>query len=125
MRGTKYKSSSGTYWKLYRLVYERATGDKIKDQNKPWHAYGTRKSYALQQSIRRKEITTNNPILGAPCTRNSADHVSSNTFPIPEIVYDPSLVFSPHVILLGIVFDDQALAAPSLTSPENLSRLKH
>ena len=27
--GTKYKSSLGTYWKLYRLVYERATGDKI------------------------------------------------------------------------------------------------
>lgn len=30
MRGTKHKSSLGTYWKLYRLVYERATGDKIK-----------------------------------------------------------------------------------------------
>jgi hypothetical protein len=49
--------------------------------------------------------------------------VSSNTFAIPEIVYDPSLVFSPHVILLGMIFDDQAFAAPSLTSPEELSRL--
>src|SRR5215469_2980796 len=28
-RGTKHKSSLGTYWKLYRLVYERATGEKI------------------------------------------------------------------------------------------------
>jgi len=27
--GTKHKSSLGTYWKLYRLVYERATGQKI------------------------------------------------------------------------------------------------
>jgi len=27
--GTKHKSSLGTYWKLYRLVYERATGEKI------------------------------------------------------------------------------------------------
>lgn len=28
-RGTKYASSLGTYWKVFRLVYERATGDKI------------------------------------------------------------------------------------------------
>jgi hypothetical protein len=49
--------------------------------------------------------------------------MSSNTFPIPEIVYDPSLIFSPHMILLGMIFDDQAFAAPSLTSPEKLSRL--
>lgn len=57
------------------------------------------------------------------CTGNSADHVSSNTFPIPEIVYDPSLIFSPHVILLGMIFDDQAFLAPNLTSPEGLSEL--
>ena len=25
-RGTKHNSSLGTYWKLYRLVYQRATG---------------------------------------------------------------------------------------------------
>ena len=49
--------------------------------------------------------------------------MSSNTFPIPEIVYDLSLIFSPHVILLGMIFDDQVFAAPSLTSPEKLSRL--
>ena len=29
MRKTKHKSSLGTYWKVYRLVYERATGKKI------------------------------------------------------------------------------------------------
>jgi hypothetical protein len=29
LRGTKHASSLGTYWKLYRLVYERATGEKI------------------------------------------------------------------------------------------------
>ena len=28
-RGTKLASSLGTYWKLFRLVYERATGAKI------------------------------------------------------------------------------------------------
>lgn len=30
IQGIKYKSSLGTYWKVYRLVYERATGDKIE-----------------------------------------------------------------------------------------------
>ena len=29
MRRTKFKSSLGTYWKVFRLVYERATGQKI------------------------------------------------------------------------------------------------
>lgn len=28
-RGTKKSSSLGTYWKVFRLVYERATGDKL------------------------------------------------------------------------------------------------
>ncbi|KAF2679214.1 hypothetical protein K458DRAFT_422443 [Lentithecium fluviatile CBS 122367] len=28
-RGTKHVSSLGTYWKVFRLVYERATGEKI------------------------------------------------------------------------------------------------
>ena len=28
-RGTKLASSLGTYWKVFRLVYERATGAKI------------------------------------------------------------------------------------------------
>lgn len=31
-RGTKHKSSLGIYWKLYCLVYERATGEKINGQ---------------------------------------------------------------------------------------------
>jgi uncharacterized protein DUF3435 len=49
--------------------------------------------------------------------------MASNTFPVPEVIYDPSLIFSPHVILLGLIFDNQAFAAPSLTSPERLSEL--
>ncbi|KAF2647078.1 hypothetical protein K491DRAFT_763865 [Lophiostoma macrostomum CBS 122681] len=32
LRGTKYRSYLGTYWKLYRLVFDRATGDKINGQ---------------------------------------------------------------------------------------------
>ena len=48
----------------------------------------------------------------------------SNTFPIPEVVYDPSLIFSPHVVLSGLMFDDQVFAAPNLTSPAQLSILE-
>jgi hypothetical protein len=47
-----------------------------------------------------------------------------NTFPIPEIIFDDSLIFSPHVTLLGILFKDQAFAAYNLTSPEELSKLQ-
>lgn len=48
---------------------------------------------------------------------------SRNTFPILEIIYDPSLSFSPHIFLLGLLFADQAFAAYNLTSPEELSKL--
>lgn len=47
----------------------------------------------------------------------------SNTFPIPKVIYDLSLIFSPHVVLEGIMFADQAFAPPSLTTPEKLSSL--
>ncbi|CAN9175099.1 unnamed protein product [Alternaria alternata] len=46
-----------------------------------------------------------------------------NTFPLPEIMYDETLLFSPHVFLLGLLFYDRAFAAYNLTSPEELSRL--
>jgi Protein of unknown function (DUF3435) len=48
----------------------------------------------------------------------------SNTFPVPEVIYDPSLIFSPHVLLLGLIFDDCAFAPPSLKTAEHLSQLQ-
>jgi hypothetical protein len=53
----------------------------------------------------------------------NADTFIRNTFPLPEIIYDESLIFSLHVFLLGVLFCDQAFAAYNLTSPEELSRL--
>lgn len=53
----------------------------------------------------------------------SIDKETSNTFPVPEIIYDPSLVLSPHVFLLGLILADGAFAAPNLTSAEQLSKL--
>ncbi|OXV12009.1 hypothetical protein Egran_00231 [Elaphomyces granulatus] len=44
-------------------------------------------------------------------------------FPLPEIVDDPSLIFSPHVFLFGILFSLDAFEAPHLRSMEDLRRL--
>lgn len=51
-----------------------------------------------------------------------------NTFPIPEIVFDPTLVLSPHVFLLGMLFRVQAFKNFStedlvVDCPENLYSL--
>jgi hypothetical protein len=55
--------------------------------------------------------------------KSFANTGTSNTFPIPEIIFDPSLVLSPHVTLLGLLLADKAFAAPNLTSAEQLSLL--
>lgn len=44
-------------------------------------------------------------------------------FPIPEIIFDPSLILSPHVSILGLIFADRAFAAPNLTCATQLSTL--
>ncbi|KAH0552930.1 hypothetical protein GP486_006872, partial [Trichoglossum hirsutum] len=46
-----------------------------------------------------------------------------NKFPLPEIIFDPSLILSPHVFLLGLIFADQAFAAPNFISARQLSGL--
>jgi hypothetical protein len=44
-------------------------------------------------------------------------------FPIPEIIYDPILVLSPYVFLLGILFKARAFKFPSIDSPERVYSL--
>ncbi|KAJ5871101.1 uncharacterized protein N7529_003454 [Penicillium soppii] len=46
-----------------------------------------------------------------------------NTFMIPEIIYDPSLMLSPHSFLLGMLFHDETFRAPGIRSMEDLRRL--
>ena len=48
--------------------------------------------------------------------RRAAHREARNTFPLPEVIFDPSLILSLHVALLGLVFADNAFLAPSLTS---------
>ena len=49
--------------------------------------------------------------------------ISSNKFKIPGIIYNPTLVLSPHTFLLGMLFKVQAFKSPSIVSPENLYSL--
>ena len=49
--------------------------------------------------------------------------LSRNNFPLPEIIDDPSLIFSPHVFLFDTLFWLNAFEAPSLTSMKWLREL--
>jgi hypothetical protein len=55
--------------------------------------------------------------------RSATNKEARNTFPLPEIIYDPSLILSPHVALLGLILADDAFLAPNLTSAEKISEL--
>jgi hypothetical protein len=44
-------------------------------------------------------------------------------FNISEIIFDPTLVLSPHVFLLGMLFKIQVFKFPSIDSPERLYSL--
>ncbi|KAH6704302.1 hypothetical protein BKA61DRAFT_636094 [Leptodontidium sp. MPI-SDFR-AT-0119] len=46
-----------------------------------------------------------------------------NVFMIPEIIYDPALVLSTHVFLLGMLFKARAFKSPSIDCPQRLYSL--
>jgi len=61
------------------------------------------------------------PLPLQPLVRDALAHKETrNTFPLPEIIFDPSLVLSPHVALLGLILADEAFLAPNLTSAEKI-----
>ncbi|KAI4592129.1 hypothetical protein KJ359_011504, partial [Pestalotiopsis sp. 9143b] len=47
----------------------------------------------------------------------------AKTFTVPEVIGDPSLLLSPHVFLLGILFRHRAFRARSLVSIQQVERL--
>ncbi|KAL9594077.1 MAG: hypothetical protein Q9179_005569, partial [Wetmoreana sp. 5 TL-2023] len=53
-----------------------------------------------------------------------ADGRGRNKFGIPDIPNEPCLLLCPHITMLALLLADQAFAAPSLTSPEQLFRLR-
>ncbi|KAL4865177.1 hypothetical protein BDV12DRAFT_175034 [Aspergillus spectabilis] len=61
-------------------------------------------------------------------TKTFLGEKEKNTFPIPEIIFDPTLVLSPHIFLLGMLFRVQAFKNFSteglvVDCPENLYNL--
>ncbi|KAJ6144084.1 hypothetical protein N7471_003537 [Penicillium samsonianum] len=188
--GIKCKSSLDTFWKVFRLVYERSTSKKIGNQmnrrmrrvrgpflplpswpgpsfkadlvlnlgrdKPPMDVEDLAKVVETTVSTTKKKfghgrhrielglflqlagLTTNRPqaILdlryrhiqvsllrdpqGGPhrivveftfeFTKEWLGAKDANTYILPEIIFDPSLVLSPHVFLLGLLFADRAFA---------------
>ncbi|EDN09785.1 predicted protein [Histoplasma mississippiense (nom. inval.)] len=61
--------------------------------------------------------------LTAHFTKTFLGMKDANTFWLPEIIYDPTLVLSPHVFLLGMLFHIQAFKSPGIRRPEDLYSL--
>ncbi|KAJ5974897.1 hypothetical protein N7481_008604 [Penicillium waksmanii] len=196
--GIKCKSSLDTFWKVFRLVYERSTSKKIGNQmNRQMRRVIRRlaKKYKLAEKGRDKPpmdvqdlakvvetaisttekkfghgrhrielglflqlagLTTNRPqaILnlryrhiqvsllrdprGGPhrivieftfeFTKEWLGAKDANTYILPEIIFDPSLVLSPHVFLLGLLFADRAFGRVDgeevLVSASQLSQIR-
>ncbi|KAG9246656.1 hypothetical protein BJ878DRAFT_533103 [Calycina marina] len=161
--GIQSASTLGTYWKVFRLVYERATGEKIEGKmNRHMHRVLKKlaKKYGLSTKKRdniamyiedlagqrythgRQRITislfcllgiisANRPsallnlrycdivvtllrdpgcgphriLIEFTCefTKKFLGTKDANTFPLPEIIFDPSLILSPYVALLGLL----------------------
>ena len=53
-----------------------------------------------------------------------ANERGRNKFGIPDVPNEPCLLFCPHLTMLALLSADQAFAVSSLTSPEQLFRLR-
>ncbi|CAG8982679.1 hypothetical protein HYALB_00000958 [Hymenoscyphus albidus] len=193
LAGIKSANTLGTYWKVFRLVHEKAVGEKIEGKiNRKMHRVlrklvkehglttekrektamyiedlagvlqtnltttrkkythgrhriqlalfhhlaafsGNRPSALLNLCYRHIIVTLLRDPKGGPhrilieftCefTKQYLGMKDANTFPLPEIIFDPSLILSPHVALLGLILADKAFLAPNLTSAEKISGL--
>ncbi|KAI3572509.1 hypothetical protein IWW34DRAFT_838119 [Fusarium oxysporum f. sp. albedinis] len=56
-------------------------------------------------------------------TKTFLGEKETNVLTLPETIFDSSLLLSPHTLLLGLLFHHRAFYAPTLTSPEHLSKL--
>ena len=55
--------------------------------------------------------------------RRATNIEARNTPMLLKIIFNPSLVLSPHVALLSFIFADNAFLAPSLTLAKRISEL--
>ncbi|CZR66010.1 uncharacterized protein PAC_15910 [Phialocephala subalpina] len=84
---------------------------------------GNRPEALVELRFRYLKLTLiRDPDRGGP--RLFVELTPENEFKIPEIIYDPTLVLSPHIFLLGILFKARAFKSPSIDCPERLYSLK-
>ncbi|KAI4213155.1 MAG: hypothetical protein L6R36_009463 [Xanthoria steineri] len=57
-------------------------------------------------------------------TKGYLGEKDANEFGIPDVPNEPCLLLCPHITMLALLFADHAFAAPSLTLPEQLFRLR-
>ena len=55
--------------------------------------------------------------------KGSINREISNTFLVPEIIFNPSLILSLHIFFLGLIFDNNTFVALNLTSAGQFSKL--
>jgi len=55
--------------------------------------------------------------------RRATHKEARNTFPLPEIIFNPSPILSPHIALLDLIFANKVFLAPNLMSAEKISEL--
>jgi hypothetical protein len=66
---------------------------------------------------------SSNPPSSSILVRRATYIEARNTFLLPEVIFDLSLVLSLHVALLGLIFTNNTFLALSLTLAERISKL--
>ncbi|KAL8800746.1 MAG: hypothetical protein Q9182_004951 [Xanthomendoza sp. 2 TL-2023] len=143
-------SSLQIYWNALCLVRKQETGSHQIDPLIKSQMYRVRQRLAVAHSLRKEK--KKKPVLHAEDEFEllktlytlTEDDVPSRTVPqsafgsvggylgqkdanefgIPDVPNEPCLLLCPHITMLALLFADQAFAAPSLTSPEQLFRLR-
>ncbi|EQL33377.1 hypothetical protein BDFG_04532 [Blastomyces dermatitidis ATCC 26199] len=137
LKGIHKASSFKGDWRSFRLYYERVTKNKIRDEDGSnvrrrikylidTNGLDTMQYKDLQFSL-QKDPHGGPPIplveLTAQGVKKFMGEIKLITFPLPEVIYGPSLIFYPHTYLFGMLFHAKAFQAPGLTSMAELRKL--
>ncbi|CAK4031768.1 C2H2 finger domain-containing [Lecanosticta acicola] len=134
-------ASVQTYWNVLCIVRKTVTGEQFIDQviksqmhglagitgNRPGALLALRYEN-LKVTLLRDPNGTDRPRVLLEFTfkdtKSYLGRKDANTFPVPDIPSEPCLLLCPQIMLLGLIFADEAFAAPSLVGPEQLFSLR-
>ncbi|KKZ61922.1 hypothetical protein EMCG_00484 [[Emmonsia] crescens] len=125
----KNGSSLQTFWKWFQMVYKAGAGKRI-DQEIIIKSQDLLRLIVKEKDLRDLELMlVRDTMYERPClvVKVTFDYMKrflgkkpSDVFTLPEIIYDSSLILSPHVFLLGMLFHFQAFKDLNIRSPERL-----